>query len=73
MSGYYVFPVMRDFNIQHAHAALLLYQVGNKTSSQEAIDINKKIKETRKVFLPIIFVGTKLDLQISNDSCIADT
>ena len=63
MCGSYVFPVMRDFNIRHAGIAFLLYEIGNEASMQEASDLLLKIKETRRETLPVVMIGTKLDLQ----------
>lgn len=64
MCGPNMFPLMRDMHIQTASVAMLIYEIDNKTSIQEAADVLTKIKELRADMtpLPVVLVGTKLDL-----------
>lgn len=61
-SGPFLFPAMRDLNIKRADILLLLYEVNNKPSLKEAGKCYEKICELRGDNVPLVLVGTKIDL-----------
>ena len=61
----FMFPVMRDLNVKSAHIVLLVYEIANNASIQEIINASQQIKNVRPNGVPIIVVGTKLDVKNS--------
>ena len=58
----FIFPIMRDLNIKSASAIMLLYEIKDQVSIQELLATYTKIIELRKNTVPIVLVGTKMDL-----------
>ena len=68
----FMFPVMRDLNVKSAHIVLLVYEIDNNASIQEIISACKQIKDVRSD-VPIILVGSKLDLTTNKQRVSAHT
>ena len=56
------FPAMRDLHIQGAQLILLLYQIGDDKSYQEARQVYDIVRAQRTDDVPVILIGTKKDL-----------
>ena len=59
---------MRDFNLKCADIIFILYEMGNDVSIEEAVHLFKTVKQLRKDLVPVILVGTKLDLHNNSDA-----
>ena len=55
--------------MKSAHVIILVYKILNNSSIQEIVNYAKQLKETRPSGVPIIVVGTKLDLKGSIRRC----
>ena len=54
---------MRDFHIKTADLIMLVYEVENIKSVNDAYDLYNTIRQVREDRMPIILVGTKIDLK----------
>lgn len=61
--GVFQCAAMRDYHIKTADLIMLAYEVDNMTSVQDAYDIYSTIRQVREDRMPIILVGTKVDLK----------
>lgn len=61
MCGPFMFPVMRDLNLKSAHVILLVYEIGDIESIQEAVSAYKNIIEKQQQYKATVLVGTKFD------------
>lgn len=62
-SGAYEFPAMRALSISSADAFILVYDVTNSGSFEEARALRDQIHETKGgTAVPIVVVGNKIDL-----------
>ena len=62
MCAPFTFPVMRELNVNTASVVLILYQVGDIASVQEAIAAFKTVDTARNLNQSVVLVGTKYDL-----------
>lgn len=62
-SGAYEFPAMRALSISSADAFVLVYDVTDATTFEEARALRDQIHETKcSTNVPIVVVGNKIDL-----------
>lgn len=66
-SGSCDFPAMRDYNIKHADAFLLVFAVDDNDSFERTKEFMKLIEEMNKKRPPVILVANKVDLVKLND------
>lgn len=74
-SGAYEFPAMRALSISSADAFILVYDVTNGITFEEARALRDQIHETKgSNAIPIVVVGNKIDLagnrEVSNFRCV---